>query len=444
MNEKVGRHTAVRSRLTNALGLVDEEGNPIQDRRDVYESFLSGIALQLLLLITGIAAARILGEVGRGQQALIWIVSMVSAQVVLFGLPLALTYEMARGKIAAKRLMAHVAPFAWVQVATVLVVYTLIMILAFDGRVPRSAALIALPALPAMVWQIYNLALLQGGHRFRALHVFRLLPTALYAFGLVLVLLLVDGSVFSVVAAWSLSYTFAATCTQIYVWFFWNHHQAVETDLPSRVRMARFGASGFLGGSAPLEVLRADQLIVGAILTTVDLAYYTTALSFCNLPRFLSQALGLNAYAKISASDETTEKSMMLKKYVGLGTLVAVVVAVPLALLAEPLINLTFGPEFVDAAPITRILLLATVLLCIRRIISDCLRGMEAPGAGSIAEGVSLLALVIAIVILVPPLGLEGFAIGMVASYLAGLFTVIFFLAFRSDFRWRTEPDRSA
>lgn len=406
--------------LEPSRGADSDDGN----RREVAESFLSGFALQLLLLVTGILAARLLGEVGRGQQALIWIVALVGAQVAMFGLPLALTYEAARGSVTARQLLAHIAPIALLQIILVVTVYVGIMFLALSERVPATAALVTIPSLPAMVWQNYGLAVLQGSHDFRALHVFRLLPTALYVLGLAVVAIAFEASVVLVMAAWSATYVVAAIATHIYIrrtHLAWSDAK----ELPKRSSMARFSAAAFLGASSPLEVFRVDQLFVGILLSTVELAYYTTALAFCNLPRFLTQGLGLVAFARISAEETEHSQVRLVRRYALLGTTVALAVSVPVAVFIHPLIEITFGPDFEGAATVTQILLLATVFLCARRILSDCLRGAGLPGAGSFAEIISLVSLLPAALALVPSLGLEGFALAMVVSYVAGLTAII-------------------
>lgn len=408
-------------RLGPALGLTTDDGTVRKGRQEVYESFVSGLVLQLLLLITGIIAARILGELGRGQQSLIWVIALITTQVAMFGLPLALTFEAARGRSTAKRLLSHIAPLAAAQIAGTLLIYLLVVMLVVGGKVPQSAALVTVVALPAMIWQSYCLALIQGHHAFRALHFFRILPSALYVIGLVTILLFHGDSVFLVMMAWTSTYVIAAVATQTYTWRLEAREPGLERQLPQRTKLVRFGAAGFLGSSAPLEVFRVDQLMVGLILKPSDLALYTTALAICNLPRFLTQALGMNAYAKIAAQTSDRMRWRLARRYTVAGIGVAVAVSVPLAAFAGPLINLTFGPEFIGAAEITQTLLVATVILCARRILSDCLRGIGLPGAGSMAEVASLISLAPAAAILVSAYGLEGFALAMIVSYAVGL-----------------------
>ncbi len=380
----------------------------------------------MLVLITGILAARILGEEGRGQQALIWIIALTVAQVGMFGLPLAITYESAKGTASLNRFLRHIRPWVIAQAAAIVAIYSVVALLFLQGRIPWEPAAITIFALPAMVWQSYGIALLQGRHHFRSMHVLRILPAALYVTSLGIGVLLGGRSLTLVMGCWTLSYAVSACATSIRVRQI--DRRSIEdelVELPEVGRMARFGATGFLGSASPTETFRIDQLLVGLLLSTSDLALYVTALAFCNLPRFLTQAQSLVAYARIAGEADPAEQRRLMVRHTATGTAIAAVVAGVLALAAGPLIDLTFGPEFSGARVITQTLLGGTVILCARRMLSECLRGMGAPGAGSVAEIVSLVALVPALAICVPPFGLEGFALGITVSYLAGFLSLL-------------------
>lgn len=342
---------------------------------------------------------------------------------------MALTFEAAKGRVTARRLLSHIAPVATGQIVLVLAIYLVLMFMVFADRVPLAAALVTIPALPAMIWQNYGLAVIQGHHDFRALHVLRTVPSGLYAIGLILLLIFDQGSVTSVMAAWSGTYVVAAVATHVYIHRAYVHDDGRE--LPPLSSMARFGSAAFLGSSSPLEIFRADQLLVGLMLTTVELAYYSTALAFCNFPRFVSQALGLVAFAKISAMTNLKEQDRLAARYAMAGLAMALIITIPLVILANPLIRITFGAEFTSASTITQLLLGANVFLCVRRILSDSLRGRNLPEAGSIAEVTSLLVLVPAAAILAPKYGLDGFGIAMIACYVVGLVVIVAYWQFK-------------
>jgi O-antigen/teichoic acid export membrane protein len=395
--------------------------------RDESEAFLSGIAIQAMLLITGVLAARILGAEGRGQQALIWIVALTSVQVGMFGLPLSLTYHSATDGSEPLHLLRHVRPIVLTQMTSIVLVYTVVVFLVLSSRIPVVPALVTLAALPAMVTQACGLAIVQGKHEFRSFHVLRCLPPALFAAGPLVGVIAGGRSLTMVMSLWTGSYVLSALATSLYLRRRWKIGPAAELrQLPELRHLVRFGASGFLGSSSPSETFRVDQLLVGVFLSTTDLGFYVTALAFCNLPRFLAQGLGLVAYPKVAAVRGYLEKRHLIRRYVVIGSIVSGAVCLVLALAAGPLITLLFGSDFADATEITQILLVATVLLCVRRVLSDAMRGAGAPGAGSVAELASLISLAPAALLLVPPFGLIGFGWAMTVSYAVGLLALAF------------------
>ncbi|UUY02900.1 oligosaccharide flippase family protein [Svornostia abyssi] len=396
-------------------------------RREALDSLASSVVLQGLVLVSGVIAARILGPTDRGLLALLWVVALSITQFGTFGVPQAVTYELARGGAT----VAVLARRAWWIVLGQAVGLTAIQGLALltlttSEDMPATPALISLAVLPAMVAHLYALGVVQGLKRFRMLHVCRLLPSAAYTSVLVVGVVAGARSLEFVTAAWVISYAASAAVTVSCAFLATRAGPTGRGGLASDVRartLVSFGAAGLLGTVSPTETFRVDQLIVGVVLSPAELGLYVSALAFCNLPRFLAQGLGLVAYPRLAETDDPLVQRRLLWRYTALGTAAAAVVAIPLSVFAEPLIRLTFGREFVGAASVAQILLAGTVVLCARRVMSDCLRGVGAPSAGSYAEAFSWVWLIPALVVLVPPYGVDGVALALAISYVlsAGL-----------------------
>lgn len=391
-------------------------------RREAAEGLLSGLYLQGLLLITGILAARLLGPDERGQLALLWIVVLTIVQVGMAGFPLALTFEIAQG-VAARRVLRIAYPVAASQLAVAILVYGLAAVTVLDGSVPWLPIVLTAAILPAWLAQGYALAALQGMKSFRALQVLRMLAPTLYTALLVGGIAAGETSLEYVTGAWVVAYSISGVITLAALQRLLpeSREESSGDHGPSVKGMARFGLAGFLGSVSPTETFRVDQLIVGLVLSTTDLGLYVAALAFCNLPRFLAQGLGLVAYPRVAAETEPERQRSLVWRFTAIGTLAAVLVAAPVVALAEPLMSFAFGDAFASAAPTMQILVGGTVFLCARRLLSDGLRGAGAPGAGSWAEGLSLVALVPALLVFVPPYGLEGVALALALTYLLSL-----------------------
>jgi O-antigen/teichoic acid export membrane protein len=346
----------------------------------------------------------------------------------MFGLPAALTFESASRGVLPRNLLKHVRPLVTVQVAIIVLVYSFVSFVVLKGRVPVEAALVALVVLPAMVVYAYQLALLQGRHQFRELHVLRGLPAALFAVGLLAGVATGGRSLLMVISLWTASSVLAVMVSSVYLRWRWRANLVDEFQEVQQVSslgaLSRFGAVGFLGSASLVEMLRVDQLMVGLILTTTDLGLYMVSLALCSVPLFLAQGLGLVAYPRIASVRSYGEKRRLTVRYTLIGAAVCGAVCGVLALAASPVIQLLFGPEFAGAIAVSQILLAATAVVCVRRLLSDGMRGANAPSAGSFAEVASLVTLVPMALLLAPSFGLIGFCWAMVASYGVGLITI--------------------
>ncbi|MDQ3067885.1 MAG: oligosaccharide flippase family protein, partial [Actinomycetota bacterium] len=197
----------------------------------------------------------------------------------------------------------------------------------------------------------------------------------------------------------------------------------------SEAALRRFGLRGLLGWVSPTETLRVDQLVVGLVLSAYDLGLYVAALAFTNLPRFLAQAVGNVAYPRVAVERNFAAQRRQMWRYVAFGTAVSTVVAGLLAAAADPLVRLAFGDAFGGAVGPLRLLLLATVTLCARRVLSEAMRGAGFAGATSRAEIASWLSLVPTLPLLGLEYGLDGVALALCSAYLLSLFTLLWVMA---------------
>jgi len=405
----------VIARLRTALGSA------------VAGSLASAVAIQGFVLITGVLAARLLGPQDRGYLALIWTVTLVVSQLGTCGLPLAVTYEIAGRRATPRSLLRDLGPTVRLQIVGFTALQALLTVgLVAVTATPALAAFIAIPVVPASLLQSYVFAGLQGAQQFGQFNVLRPASVAVYAVGLVGLAAVGSPGLAAVSAAWvvgwivSGAFCFSAGRRAIRVAI--SADDAVQSASPAEMR--RFGLQGLFGWVSPTETLRIDQLAVGLVLSAYDLGLYVAALAVTNLPRFLAQAVGTVAYPRIAAAQTEDERRYLLWRYVALGSALSVGVSGVIFLAADPLVRLAFGDTFSSSVGPLRILLLATVILCVRRVLAEAMRGAGYVGATSRAEAVSWISLVPTL-----PLGLiydlDGVAIALCISYALGLYSLL-------------------
>jgi O-antigen/teichoic acid export membrane protein len=415
-----------------------------QRRRWLFGSLAAGGASQLALVVGGVLVARSLGATDRGYFALLLIVPHILSEVGNLGLPLAATYFIAKAPRHANRiarslvLPASMQTLAGVGIQAVVLAF----VVRHDPARVKVAAVISLAIIPGLQALQYGLAVLQGQHRFRPFNVLRVLPSAAYSAGVLAVFVLGYDSlieitvvqVTAVVLAGALTLLIAARGSAVaapseeILWAAVGPEggsfveAATSADgCPSRKQMMRFGAKGLLGSMSAVETFRIDQSVIGLFLTPAALGLYVVGVSITNLPRFLAQSIGMIAYPVVATTRDRRASYRAVWRYVWISIAVSIAVVAPLELLAGTLIPFFFGRDFAHSATIARILLAGTVAVAARRVLTDGARGAGYPGAGTIAEIASWVALAPMLVLLVPRFGVNGVAGALAASWVISL-----------------------
>jgi O-antigen/teichoic acid export membrane protein/O-antigen ligase len=411
----------LRSRLQSRAG------------RFVVGTLAASGGLQLIVIISGVLVARSLGPEDRGYLALLIVISTVCAIAGTLGLPAAVTYYIAREPSQARRIASSLAWVGTGQLAAVFVVQAaaLAAVVHSDPQRVQFAAAISLLLPPGILALSFGLAILQGQRRFTAYNVLRITPSTAYVGGVVVVFVSNATSLVLFMALWAGVNLIGGVIALIFA--LRGLPEYVEDDAaPSRLQMLRFGLKAFLGSLSPVDVVRLDQAVVGLFLTPVALGLYVVAQALANLPRVVATSIGFVAYPQVAAERDraSARRAMWRFFFLGLG-LSAVVVGV-LELMAGELITLFFGEEFTEATAIAQILLLASLFMAGRRVLTDGINGIGHPGYGTIAELTSWIFLLPGVAILLPWLGAEGVALALAISWGAS-FVLLLVLALAAD-----------
>jgi O-antigen/teichoic acid export membrane protein len=392
---------------------------------------LGGVVLsQIATLGGGIAAARMLGPSDRGHQALLLTVALIVVQFGSLGLPLAITFEVARGRLTAREFFNGMRDKISIQIAGVVLVHLAVTCaVILTTTTPAIPALVTVAVVPSSVLVEMFLGVLQGRQEFGLFNGIRLLQVSVYACGVIALAVLGTASLTLVMVVWVSSLLITLVIAA---------YAAVRREAPalgnavppsSFQEMRRFGLRGMLGAVSPISTMRADQLVVGFVLSSRSLGLYSSALAYANFPRIVSQAIGQVAYPRVAAvAHDPVARNSAMWRFTLLSVCLAAFIGAALAALARPLIEFTFGSDFAGAAGTLQILAAATVPLSGRRVLGDALRGAGFPGASSRVEIASWAFLVPSMLILGSMMGLPGVAWALAASYTI-TFVLLIYLA---------------
>jgi O-antigen/teichoic acid export membrane protein len=382
----------------------------------------TGLLGQVFLIVSGVFAARLLGAEDRGHLALLVLVPAALAQIGALGLPVATTFYIAQNPQNARAIVCRLARVYIAQAALLLAVHAVILVVLIHfSDIGLAPALLTLAVIPSSLAQQYGLAIFQGTQAFRRFNILRILPGGFYALGLTVLAIGGLESLVIVTAIWVGTTAVAAISTAV------TSARALPEESaggPSIREMCRFGGRALIDATSPVEAFRVDQAVVGVFLSPTVLGLYVVALAFTNLPRFISQSIGMVAYPRIAALP-LRHARREIWRYVAVVVVIAGVAVVLLEGVMSRLVPLFFGSEFAPAVPLARILLVASFLVAIRRVLADGLRGTGRPGLGSLAEVSSWVVLFPALAAFAAIWGGKGVALALLLAASVSLVVLI-------------------
>jgi O-antigen/teichoic acid export membrane protein/O-antigen ligase len=393
--------------------------------RPMAGSLIASGGLQLLMIASGVIVARGLGPQDRGYFALLLVVSGICTLIGNLGLPSAVTYYVARDRSHARAIASSLLRPAILLLAATLALQIAILaaLVMHEPEPVKFAATVSLLLAPGVLALAFGIAILQGQQRFTAVNVLRILPTMAYVAAVVVAFLLHSADLVLVMTLW-VTVHFVGGFLALGVAVRGLPRVSATDDPPSRSQMTKFGLKGLLGTLSPIEAFRLDQAVVGLFLSPVALGLYVVAQAFTNLPRVVAATVGMVAYPNVASQSDPRAAHRAMWRYFFFGLAVSVVVVWALEVVSGTLVTLFFGNEFRDATPIVRILLLGTLFLACRRVLTDGVNGLGHPGLGTIAEVASWVLLLPALAILLPH-GAEGVALALTISWGASLLLLL-------------------
>jgi len=388
-------------------------------RRALTQTLIGGISIQVTLIATGVMLARALGPEDRGYLAMLILIGVLAVQITPMGLPYALTYAIARVPGRAIDVVRELKRAIWIRLLAG-PLFTALLLGGLTIGKPTYVRIGAVAVVAVMAFafvQRCGLAMLQGFQEFTSFNVLRVAPNAAFALGVGALLLVGKDEFIAMAFAWAVSRGMFAPVTIRRARKEAERHQDPGApDPPETSWILRFGRRSMIGAAPPVEAYRIDQSVVALFLAPTSLGLYVVALAFVNLPRFIAQAVGMVASPLTSASESQAGAKRRMWQFFWGAIPLYLPIIIALWIAAPQLTEFFFGTEFADAAPLSRLLLIATVPYCARRVLTDAARGAGYSGAGSVAELAAFLGVIPMFAVLVPMSGVLGVGYALIAS----------------------------
>ena len=190
-----------------------------------------------------------------------------------------------------------------------------------------------------------------------------------------------------------------------YLKFGWNSRQARE--------LIRFGLPLAGASLLTLGVLNVDSAVAGGVLGPVALGLYQMAFNISGWPvRLVSETARRVSFAGFSRLAESPQQfGAGFNRAMTLLVSAAMPLCVVLGVLAEPLIRLAYGAQWLPAATALQFLVVLGLLRVAYELAYDCLAASSRRALMAV-QGLWLIGLVPVLLILAHPYGIEGVAAG--------------------------------
>jgi O-antigen/teichoic acid export membrane protein len=368
---------------------------------------LASLAAQVALVVSGPLVVRMLGVSDRGRLALVFAVVLLVSQVGVAGVPAAVTWFVASRRLDAAVFLARLQRrFVRQVVGCSVLAAAVVVVLDLVGHPlpqPWLLAVIAGAGVAAVMAAMLGMAALQGQQRFGVLARLQPLPAVSYALATAFLLVTGGGSVALLLAINLAGWALVAVVSLRLVGRHGPDSRADVTDWPSPLDVRTYARSALVTTAAPIDTLGIEQLLVGLIGGHYLLGLFSIGWAFETGPVVLLVALASFVGPRVSAM-EAVERPAFVRRWLLVAAGLGVAACLLIQLVLAPVLVLAFGADAEPAVPLARVLVVAGVVLGLRRFTSACLVGLGRAAAATRAEMAGL------------GLMLAGFAVMAVSS----------------------------
>jgi antigen flippase len=397
----------------------------------------TSLAVQALSLLTGALTARLLGVEGRGAFAACTLLPLIISGLGDLGGPLAYTVHSAQNPKIAPSLVRN-AYLIGIVLGTVLVIICSALtplVLSNYRQLVLPSIVFGILYIPPLLLGNHLNAINQGTGHIVSFNIARMVNPLVYCVSIIVLLAIGKSSTTAALIGPVLGVIAFLLVVLIQV-------RAPRRGLPLLdagllKKTYNYGLRAHLGRVAPIDTFRVDLALVLIFLNAQDAGLYSVAVAAAMVVRAQATSVGLVAIPAIARQPTEQGKVSRARFFFHATTGLVLTLGLLLVLFAHPLVALVYGDAFIAAAPTMQLLVGAMILASVRQSLGDVLRALDAPGIGSIAEVACWVALIIVTPILIPRLGVNGAAVGVMIAYAAALIvTIVLMLRRDSSLRY--------
>jgi O-antigen/teichoic acid export membrane protein len=391
-------------------------------------------SILVMNLVTGIVIARTLGPSGRGEIAAILMLAQLGTWIFSGGATDAIAFRLAQHPADGARLLGTWLAFGIPLSLLAIAAAEIALPILFSAQTQNTIDLgrVYLAIVLVMMLQAVQYGMLLGSHDFLTYNVVRFIQPALIA-AVYIGLLIVGGLSVEV----ALAVNAAATCTAFVIAAVrLVRRQGIGRPSRSLLRgTLSYGLRAHIGTLAGLVNARLDLLIIPAFLGAASVGLYSVAANVASI--VITPTVTIATILMPIAARRSGGSSRSVVRTLQAVLMIGVAIAVPLAVLANVVLNLVYGAEFEGAATALRILLPGLVLDAAAMVLWSGLLAANRPFLSSVAAAPAAVLTVVGLILFLESGGIEAAAIVSSCAYTVVFVISIFLYKHVTGLRWR-------
>ena len=211
----------------------------------------------------------------------------------------------------------------------------------------------------------------------------------------------------------------------VLVWFILlitlREFTAIKLDVGLMRSMINYGLRVYIGTVFSLANLRLDQILMVSIVTAEQLGYYIVAVRVAEITGVVATALVTVAVPRIARVKEPSRQIHEATRHFQVYWYVNLIIKllyIPAVILLIPTV---YGTQFVDAVPVAIVLVIGSVFMDGKRVLTGLAQALNAPWLGSRAEIIAAASTFALLLLLLPPFGIIGAALTSLCAYLIAM-----------------------
>jgi len=375
-------------------------------------------ALSLLSsVVSSLVGARALGPAGRGDLLIVVLWPPFIAMLAGLGLPTAYRYWIAKEPQRASALFSNAVIYTAIIGTVCIGLADLLIPYLVGERSPEVMMLLRIYQIniPAALFLDLMRGLLEGTRRFGWAGAARAIFFGVQAFGFAVLWFAGHLTVATAMISMISAQTVAMGLALFAVW-----RQLKPRWQPSWAEFKtsmNYGARDHFGNVSDFTTLRLDQLMLGAMASNAAIGLYVTAVRLSEVTNLAGGAIASALMPEVAASNAGEEAEALWAKSLRLTVYMQTLLLIPLWIGAPYILKFLFGESFVPATSALRWLLLAAAVWSWGSIVISGLRGFGYPGLSTTARFSAAIVTAVALLILLPRLGITGAAIASFIGY---------------------------